>query len=62
VRTGGSELSVCIKDYSRLENIVERVDPLLTDYRFNPIPARVILDIERAGSPRQEHGEVLNLP
>jgi len=35
---------VCIKDYARPENIVERVDPIMTERRFNPIPVRVIID------------------
>jgi len=43
---GGGEVPVCIKDYAIPENIVERVDPILTDRRFNPIPVRVIIDEE----------------
>jgi hypothetical protein len=42
--TGGGEVPVCIKDYARPENIVAKVDPILTDRKFNPIPVRVIID------------------
>jgi hypothetical protein len=43
---GGEDVPVCIKDYAREENIMERVDPLLTERRFNPIPVRIIIDRE----------------
>jgi hypothetical protein len=43
---GGDDVPVCIKDYVREENIMERVDPLLTERRFNPIPVRIIIDKE----------------
>jgi hypothetical protein len=42
--TGGDDLPVCIKDYASGENVVERVDPVLTEHRFNSIPVRVIID------------------
>ncbi len=44
--TGGGDVPVCIKDYASPENLVERVDPILADRRFNPIPVRVIIDTE----------------
>ena len=37
---------VCIKNYASPENIVEQVDPVFTERRFNPIPVRVIIDKE----------------
>jgi hypothetical protein len=37
---------VCVKDYASPENIVERVDPIFSERRFNPIPVRVIIDKE----------------
>jgi hypothetical protein len=38
---------VCVKDYAAAaENILERVDPVLTERRYNPIPVRVIIDRE----------------
>jgi hypothetical protein len=52
-RTGGGEMPVCIKDYARPENILERVDPILTERRFNPIPVRVIID--RTGGIKHIH-------
>jgi hypothetical protein len=42
--TGGDDVPVCIKDYASGENLVERVDPVLTERRFNSIPVRVIID------------------
>jgi hypothetical protein len=41
---GGGEVPVCIKDYARDENIMERVDPVFTERKFNPVPVRVIID------------------
>lgn len=44
--TGGGDAPVCIKDYAREENIIERVDPVFTERRFNSIPVRIIIDKE----------------
>jgi hypothetical protein len=44
--TGGGDAPVCIKDYVRDEHLVEKVDPILTDRRFNPVPVRIIIDKE----------------
>ena len=44
--TGGGAVPVCVKDYARPENVLERVDPILTVRRFNPIPVRIIIDKE----------------
>lgn len=41
---GGDDVPVCIKDYARSENVVERVDPVFTERRFNPIPVRIIIN------------------
>ena len=43
---GGGEVPVCIKDYARDENVLERVDPVFAERRFNPVPVRVIIDKE----------------
>jgi len=37
---------VCLKDYASPMNVVKRVDPVLLEHRFNPIPVRVIIDKE----------------
>jgi hypothetical protein len=37
---------VCIKDYASAENVVEKVDPIFSERRFNPIPVRVIINKE----------------
>jgi hypothetical protein len=44
--TGGGDAPVCIKDYARDENILEKVDPFFTERRFNPVPVRIIIDKE----------------
>jgi hypothetical protein len=40
----GDAVPVCIKDYARGENVIARVDPVLTEHRFNAIPVRIIID------------------
>jgi Gram-negative bacterial TonB protein C-terminal len=42
--TGGGSNPVCIKDYTRDENLIARVDPVFTEHRFNSIPVRIIID------------------
>jgi hypothetical protein len=44
--TGGGDVPVCIRDYASGENLVERVDPVFTERRFNPVPVRIIIDKE----------------
>lgn len=41
--TGGGAFPVCIKDYANNENTIARVDPVLTEHRFNPVPVRIII-------------------
>jgi hypothetical protein len=41
--TGGGKVPVCVKNYARPENIVNRVDPVLPEHKFNPIPVRIII-------------------
>ena len=43
---GGGDVPACIKGYAREENIVERVDPVFLERRFNPIPVRIVIDKE----------------
>ena len=44
--TGGGGVPVCIKDYVRDENVIQRVEPVLTEHKFNPVPVRIIIDKE----------------
>ncbi|MFY9529979.1 MAG: hypothetical protein WBC04_24750 [Candidatus Acidiferrales bacterium] len=44
--TGGGDVPTCIKDYASGENVMERVDPVFTERRFNPVPVRIIIDKE----------------
>ena len=41
---GGGGVPVCVKDYASQENVTNRVEPALTERRFNPIPVRIIID------------------
>ena len=45
-RDGRRRCPVCVRDYARAENIVEKVDPIPQDHKYNPIPVRVIIDQE----------------
>jgi hypothetical protein len=51
--TGRGEVPVCLKDYARDENVIERVDPIFTEQRSNPVPVRIIID--REGKVRHIH-------
>jgi len=37
---------VCIKEYASAENILERVDPVFSERKYNQVPVRVIIDRE----------------
>lgn len=51
--TAGGDVPVCIKDYASDENVIARVNPILTEHRFNPVPVRIIIDKE--GKVRHIH-------
>ncbi|HEX7289104.1 MAG TPA: hypothetical protein VF532_23170 [Candidatus Angelobacter sp.] len=51
--TGGGNVPVCIKDYAAGDNVLERVEPVLTQQRYNAIPVRIIIDKE--GKVRHIH-------
>lgn len=51
--TGGGEAPLCIKDYAVADNILERVEPLPTEPRYNTIPVRIIID--QLGKVRHIH-------
>ena len=42
--TDGSGVPVCIRDYASGENVIERVDPVFSEQRFNPVPVRIVID------------------
>jgi hypothetical protein len=44
--TGGGPVPVCVKDYATDENLITRVDPVLTEHKFNAVPVRIIIDKE----------------
>jgi len=41
---GGGDWPLCIAGYVRRENIVDAVEPVLKDRKFNPIPVRIVID------------------
>ena len=41
--TDGDAFPVCIKDYARDENVIARVNPILTEHRYNAIPVRIVI-------------------
>jgi hypothetical protein len=43
---GGDDVPVCIKDYASGENVMERVEPVFAERRFNPVPVRIVIDKE----------------
>src|SRR6266481_9261485 len=43
---GGGEVPVCIKDYASGENVMEKVEPVFDDRKFNTVPVRIIIDKE----------------
>jgi hypothetical protein len=43
---GGGDVPVCSKDYASSENVIEKIDPVFTERRFNPVPVRVTIDKE----------------
>ncbi len=51
--TGAGNFPVCIKDYAAGENVLERVEPVLTQQRYNAVPVRIIIDKE--GKVRHIH-------
>jgi hypothetical protein len=42
---GGGDVPVCIKNYAT-DNVLERVDPILTEHRYSVIPVRIVIDTE----------------
>jgi hypothetical protein len=51
--TGGGDVPVCLKDYARDENVIERVDPVFNEHGSNPVPVRIIVD--RKGRVKHIH-------
>ncbi|HEY6923208.1 MAG TPA: energy transducer TonB [Steroidobacteraceae bacterium] len=44
--SGGGTFPECVPDYARDANILERVEPVFTERRFNPVPVRILIDRE----------------
>ena len=49
----GDDVPRCVADYVRPENVTYRVEPVLTDTKFNPIPVRII--IGKSGKVQHVH-------
>jgi len=50
---GEDNVPLCIKDYASSENVIEKVDPIITERRYNSVPVRIIIDKE--GKVRHIH-------
>jgi hypothetical protein len=44
--TGGGDVPLCIKDHASGKNVMERIDPVFAERRFNPVPVRIIINKE----------------
>jgi hypothetical protein len=44
---------VCIRSYAIADNLIERMDPVFPEHRFNPVPVRIIID--KDGKVRHIH-------
>ena len=42
---GGDDAPLCVKDYASGGTVVSRVEPIFTNPRYNPIPVRVVIDV-----------------
>lgn len=50
--TGGGDAPACVADYAA-NNVIEKIDPVLADRRFNAIPVRITID--KKGHVRHVH-------
>jgi hypothetical protein len=37
---------LCIKDFASTENVIEREEPAFSEPRFNPVPVRIVIDVD----------------
>lgn len=42
---GGDDAPLCVKDYASGGNVLSRVEPIFTSPRHNPVPVRVVIDV-----------------
>jgi hypothetical protein len=45
IQPGGSA-PLCLKDFATPATVLERVDPVFSEPRFNPVPVRIVIDKE----------------
>lgn len=51
--SSGGTFPECVPAYARDANILERVEPVFTERRFNPVPVRILID--REGNVKHVH-------
>jgi hypothetical protein len=39
----GNSVPVCVKDYANVDNVINRVDPVFSERRYNAIPVRIVI-------------------
>ncbi len=44
--SGGGPVPVCLKDYANDHTLINRVEPVFTEHKFNAIPVRIIINKE----------------
>ena len=49
----GDTVPVCVKDYASAGNVINRVDPIFSERRYNAIPVRIVID--KDGKVRHIH-------
>ena len=49
----GSSSPVCVRDYASGDNILQRVEPVFSAHKFNPVPVRITID--RYGKVKHVH-------
>jgi hypothetical protein len=53
MKLADADAPLCVADYAEAANITYKVDPVLTEQKFNAIPVRLIID--KAGKVRHVH-------
>lgn len=53
MKLAAADAPLCVADYAEAQNITYKVDPVLTEQKYNAIPVRIIID--KAGKVRHVH-------
>src|SRR5437588_10153851 len=53
MKLANANAPLCIADYAEAPNVIDKIDPVLTEQKFNAIPVRIIID--KTGKVRHVH-------